>query len=310
MKITPSKSPTYEEKIKQEGAFWDKEVANLMERGFDFENRENFRAKNAILIWEDSFLEGLIRGPYKNEMIAVAAATKGPVLELGCGTGWLSRKIASHGVEVTGYDIAEKNIRLANEFAAKQRQKDPSSGAIKFEIKDLNYAELPPDQFGAVVVWDSLHHLPEMEKICEQIKKTLRPGGALVVWDHIDQSGVRGALSKLFTLFFYLTVPTWEKFSEKVRYVMNRLRGKIPSEESPFEDAASHSLEGLLKKNFRIQKKSNPIAFIGFFIARIRPTIKGYKMLINSLIWLDRTLCKVGILKGEYVYIVATNEKE
>ena len=41
------------------------------------------------------------------------------VLELGCGTGWLSNRIAHnwHSVDVTGIDLLEENTQYAERFA-------------------------------------------------------------------------------------------------------------------------------------------------------------------------------------------------
>jgi len=291
----------YQQKIKQEGRFWDEEAEELKARGFNFESRKDFRTKGTVSIWEDSFLEDLIRGPYKRRIIELAIATGGPSLELGCGTGWLSREIASKGIAVEGYDVAEENIRMANEFS-----KDMPHA--QFSVKDLNFAQFPQNKFGAVVVWDSLHHLAELETICREIKKTLKPHGYFLIWDHIELQGIRGMLSKLVALFFYSGLPTEERFGSKLAYTWNKLRGKKMGEESPFEDVASASLERMVEKYFKVENKSYPITFVRFLIARIRPNIVGYRLIIKFLVSLDRVLGAVGILKGEYIFMIAKND--
>jgi len=291
----------YKDKIKKEGEFWDKEAEELKSRGFDFKSRKDFRTNKTISIWEDSFLEDLIRGPYKRRIIELAVKTGGPSLELGCGTGWLSREIASRGIAVEGYDVAEENIKMAKEFA-----KDMPHA--QFAVKDLNFAQFPENKFGAVVVWDSLHHFAKIERICKEIKKTLNPNGYFLIWDHIELQGMRGALSKMLALWFYLVLPTEEQFVKKLKHTWNKLRGKNTGEESPFEDVASASLEQTVEKHFNVEHKSYPITFVRFFIARIRPTIIGYKLLVEFLVNLDRILGKIGLLKGEYIFMIARND--
>ena len=290
----------YNEKIKQEGEFWDREANELKSRGFDFKSRKNFRTHSTISIWEDSFLEDLIRGPYKNEIIKLAVETGGPTLEQGCGTGWLTREIAKKGIEAEGYDVAEENIKMASEFA--------KNLSAKFAVKDLNFAEFPENKFGAVVVWDSLHHFAELERICKEIKKTLKPNGYFLIWDHIELQGIRGALSKILALFFYLLLPTEERLGKKLKYTWNKLRGKKTGDESPFEDVASASLEQTVEKNFKVEHKSYPITFIRFFIARIRPKIPAYELIIKFLVNLDKLLGKIRLLKGEYVFMICKND--
>lgn len=289
----------YHKKIKEEGKFWDREASELASRGFDFENRKNFRTQATVSIWEDSFLENLIRGPYKNRIIELAIKSGGPVIELGCGTGWLSREIAQHGIAVEGYDVAENNVELAQKLSAKMPH-------AHFAVKDLNSATFPENKFGAVVVWDSLHHFAGLEHICKEMTKSLREGGKFLIWDHIELHGVRGVLSKILALGFYLALPTEEKPSRKIAYTLRKLRGQKTGEESPFEDVASAQLEPTIKKYFKITHKSYPITFIRFFIARIRPSIPLYKPLVKTLVNLDKFLGKAGLLKGEYIFIIAT----
>lgn len=300
----------YSKKIKGEGDFWDKEVEVLQKKGFDFASRKNFRTQKPVSMWEDSFLEGLIRGPYKNEIIDRAVKSREPVVELGCGTGWLSREIASHGVDVEGYDVAHENIAFAQEQAKKQKKEKPKSGQMTFEIKDLNHAKFPAGKFGAVVVWDSLHHMAGLETICQTMKKALQKEGVFLIFDHIEFRGFRGMMSKMLALFFYIILPTEELFKEKCSYFWKKISGQKIGKTSPFEDVASADLEQTVEHHFNVEKKEYPLTFIRFFIARIRPQIPGYKSLVKALIWLDRFLGKIGILKGEYVFLVATPVKK
>lgn len=299
----------YSKKIKGEGDFWDKEVEMMQKKGFDFASRKNFRTHRPLSMWEDSFLEGLIRGPYKNEIIRRAVKSRGPVLELGCGTGWLSREIASHGVDVEGYDVAQENIAFAQTQAKKQKKENPASGAMTFEIKDLNHAHFPKEKFGAAVVWDSLHHMAGLEAICIEMKKALRNDGVFLIFDHIEFRGVRGMMSKTLALVFYMILPTEESFRQKCAYFWKKISGQRIGETSPFEDVASADLEQTVERYFHVEKKLYPLTFIRFFIARIRPQISGYKSLVKTLVWLDRFLGKIGLLKGEYVFLIATPNK-
>ena len=62
---------------------------------------------------------------------------------------------------------------------------------VSFESVDLNTVILPPNEFDIVLCHASLHHLIELESIIEQIKRTLRPGGELLVVDVITRHGYR-----------------------------------------------------------------------------------------------------------------------
>ena len=60
------------------------------------------------------------------------------VLDLGCGEGWLTRALASHGIDVTGVDASEPLIEAARAL-----------GGGRFEVAD--YDALPQTNFDAVV---------------------------------------------------------------------------------------------------------------------------------------------------------------
>lgn len=51
--------------------------------------------------------------PEGSFFLSIAAATGGPALELGCGTGRMTIPLAQHGLEITGLDPAAEMLALA-----------------------------------------------------------------------------------------------------------------------------------------------------------------------------------------------------
>src|SRR5919205_2905867 len=51
--------------------------------------------------------------------------------ELGCGSGWMTRFAARHGLEAHGYDIAPEMIAIARELAAEENVD------ARFEVADM-----------------------------------------------------------------------------------------------------------------------------------------------------------------------------
>ena len=91
------------------------------------------------------------------------------ILDLGCGTGHLTAKIAETGAQVVGVDRSPEMIRQAKE-------KYPS---LRFEVMDAREIHLD-GIFDAVFSNATLHWIKEPERVIAGIKKVLRPGGRFV----------------------------------------------------------------------------------------------------------------------------------
>ena len=103
--------------------------------------------------------------------------------ELGCGSGWLSRLFARHGVRAVGYDISPAMVEIAREEAAREGV----SEVVRYEVADME--ELEPDEpFDACLLYDALHHSASPERVLRSARRALRPGGRLLVsepnWMH------------------------------------------------------------------------------------------------------------------------------
>ncbi len=98
------------------------------------------------------------------------------VLDLGCGSGWLSIFLARAGFKVTGLDIAPQALNLAQMWAQQEQLN------IKFEVGDI--AEMPYEAgaFDAVVANSIFEHLThELAEITmKRLKKFIVPGGAFI----------------------------------------------------------------------------------------------------------------------------------
>jgi SAM-dependent methyltransferase len=91
------------------------------------------------------------------------------ILDLGCGTGHLTARIAETGAHVVGIDRSPEMIRQAKE-------KYPS---LRFEVMDAREIALE-GTFDAVFSNATLHWIKEPERVITGIKGVLRPGGRFV----------------------------------------------------------------------------------------------------------------------------------
>lgn len=100
------------------------------------------------------------------------------VLEIGCGTGVLTRRLAQRpGVQsVVGVDPAVSLVRKARELAA-------AFPKARFEEADGRALPSADSTFDVVIFDSTLSHVPEPERAIAEAFRVLRPGGSLASFD-------------------------------------------------------------------------------------------------------------------------------
>ena len=103
------------------------------------------------------------------------------LVELGCGSGWMSRLAARQGVHVEGYDIAPQMIEIARAEAERE------GVDVRFEVGDYEQLDLGR-RFDTCLLYDALHHSPRADLVLASARRALRPGGRLLLvepnWKH------------------------------------------------------------------------------------------------------------------------------
>jgi len=93
-------------------------------------------------------------------------------LDVGCGTGRLTRELSRVVPHVTGVDRDEQSIAVARALAG--------SAGIEYLHGDFLRLPLQPGSFGLVTAVASLHHMDSAAAL-RRMAELLQPGGALVV---------------------------------------------------------------------------------------------------------------------------------
>lgn len=122
----------------------------------------------------------LFRGIAKD--VAKVAPSSGQVLEIGCGPGWLSIRLAgAHRLDVTGIDLDPAMIDRARANAAGT---PPDGGSRpRFVTGDVAAMPFPDGSFDVVVSTFSIHHWADQTAGLREIARVLRPGGRALIWD-------------------------------------------------------------------------------------------------------------------------------
>lgn len=98
------------------------------------------------------------------------------ILDLGCGSGWLSIYLAREGFQVTGVDIADHALELAQMWA---KSEDLS---IKFDVGDLADMKYTENAFDGIVANSIFEHLTYDLALSTMItlQSILKPGGKFI----------------------------------------------------------------------------------------------------------------------------------
>jgi SAM-dependent methyltransferase len=114
--------------------------------------------------------------------VAAVAPDGARVLEVGCGPGRLSIRLArQYGLDVTGLDLDPAMIQRARANA--DRRGDGDERRPSFLVGDVAALAFPDGSFDLVVSTLSLHHWADPTAGLAEIGRVLRPGARALVWD-------------------------------------------------------------------------------------------------------------------------------
>jgi SAM-dependent methyltransferase len=106
-----------------------------------------------------------------------AARAPARVLDVGCGTGFLSLRFAELGHNVTGIDLSSRMIGLA-------RRKAANGGLrVDFRIGDAAALDFQSGTYDLVVGRHVIWNLPDPERGVAEWLRVLRPGGLLILFE-------------------------------------------------------------------------------------------------------------------------------
>lgn len=110
-----------------------------------------------------------LRLNYMNDLVLLKGKT---VLDVGCGGGILSESMAEKGAQVTGIDLGEKALKVA------QLHSLESGVAVDYQlISAEDFAANNPEKFDVVTCLEMLEHVPDPASVIAACAKLVKPGG-------------------------------------------------------------------------------------------------------------------------------------
>ena len=119
---------------------------------------------------------------FANMAVALGLPPGSRVLDVGCGSGWLSEYFARLGYEVKGIDISPSLIEMSRERVARVPYGVDHETPLRctFEVHDIELAPLT-EKFDAIVCYDSLHHFEDESSVVRNVAEMLPIGGQLFI---------------------------------------------------------------------------------------------------------------------------------
>ena len=108
-------------------------------------------------------------------------------LEIGCGAGAFSRRLAARSEQVLALDLSPEMLVLA-------RERSRHLSNIDFQLADALSQDFPREEFDCIATVATLHHMP-FARIVSKMERALKPGGVLLILDLLQPEGVADAFT-------------------------------------------------------------------------------------------------------------------
>jgi ubiquinone/menaquinone biosynthesis C-methylase UbiE len=184
------------------------------------------------------------------------------VLEVGCGAGTDLVRFARGGAIVTGVDLSSSGIALARKNFEQQ--------GLSADLREADGERLPfeDDSFDLVYAHGVIQYTPDTERIVEECRRVLKPGGQ-AVFQAYNRVSWLNALSKLMKVpLEHEGAPVLKKFSAaEFRELLGGFRDiRIVEERFPVKSRLHGGWKGTLFNTF----------FVGTFNALPRGLVRRF----------------------------------
>jgi ubiquinone/menaquinone biosynthesis C-methylase UbiE len=156
----------------------------------------------------------------------VASEAKGPVLELGCGTGRVSIPLAKSGVNLIGIDRSQPMLDRAT---ARIRKSKVQKSQIRQQIRKSSHPQILKSSGSPLLLRGDIRYLP-----FEILQSLTRPRDLTAALESVARVLCPGGV---FGVDLVPDVPKWREYSNRVQ-MRGRVRGaKLTLIESVSQDA-------------------------------------------------------------------------
>jgi SAM-dependent methyltransferase len=133
------------------------------------------------------------------EALELAGLHGGRLADVGCGSGEITRELASRGFAVTASDFSPAMVEATRELCA--------GFPVTVDVQDARELRLEPAAFDIVHCSWVLHWLDDIDHAVREMARAVRPGGAVVLqWSRANPRAERDAVTILLDV---MSRPRW-----------------------------------------------------------------------------------------------------
>ena len=244
----PKKSPE-DEKIMEEGQYWSgyaRAHYNVGDTSFlDVRSKSTHPSFYPLGVLErDDKDRDRKYGMWPDHLSSVIfgfleSLSPGVALDAGCGAGQFALEPAYLGWDVIALDVALGALEVGRDYALSRGQ------AVHYIYAEPEFPPLRQETVDLLLAKDSLHHLPRVERVFENLHRVLKYRGKFLFFDHVSQSKTCRAI---------------------INHVNRRLHPKISArypkvevpealkKESPAEDIGMKDIMRLVPEYFHVEQ--------------------------------------------------------
>ncbi len=232
----------------------------------------------------------------------------GKVLVLGCGQSFAEHWLAAsktaqfaHGIDVSPGAIEKARAEVVSQSL---------NGRVTHEIMDINKLSLSENSYDGLLISQAMHHFENLEHICAELTKGLKPGAPIVIDDFVG--------------------PTRFQYSDERLDLMNRLLAclpphmqkppieRIPIESflktDPSEGVRCDEIPGIIQNFFEIERAlpyggSIIYQVLQDIVQKINHDDPRDTAIVNLLVAFEENLIKTGAMESDFMMFFARNSK-
>jgi SAM-dependent methyltransferase len=167
------------------------------------------------------------------------------VLEIGCGTGTTALRLAPHTRRLLATDISPAMIAIA-----RQKLADQARPELSFAVADADEPIAGQGEYDAVLAFNLLHLVDDLDRALQLAMRALRPGGLLI--------SKTACISEMNPLIPWLAIPVMRAIG-KAPHVLcfdaNTLKAAIVRQGMVIESVERHGTRGKDIRVFIVARK-------------------------------------------------------
>jgi O-antigen biosynthesis protein len=233
-------------------------------------------------------------------------------LSIGCGMGAGDRQALAAGLcsRLDGFDLSPKSIEMARQHAEQAGFGD----RVRYWVDDANTLTLPENHYDIALAFGAVHHIKELERLCEQLERTLKPDSLIFMHEFVGPARFQWSDEQLEVMNRVMAIlpAAWRR-----REIIERLPEAEVIASDPSEAVRSDEIIELFSRHFEIidiwdvgggflmplwERGTNPDILL-------QSSPEDRQIIVKLLILIDELLAEHAIIPSNFAQLVFRNRR-